>query len=209
MAQWWIRKAGPRWCGAVVRLIYQSDRVRFGKRFRSDGIPRIMIDPDASIVIGDDVEFRKDIEIRAHGTSQVHIGGNVRVDRGVRLLAANDSRVSVGQGSRIGLHSVFNGGSSITVGEGCLISGFVYLQSSMHRFNVKGIMVKDQGYDHAPIVVGNNVWLAAHVVIMPGRKVGNDAIVGSNAVVTKDVESGHVVAGVPASTIRDLNVHEA
>jgi acetyltransferase-like isoleucine patch superfamily enzyme len=205
VAQWWIRKAGPKWHGAIARLLYRSDRVRFGRRFRCDGVPRIIVDPGATVVIGDDVEFRSAIEIRAHGTSRVEIGSNVRVDRGVRLLAANESIITIGAGARIGLHTVFNGGASISVGLGSLISGFVYLQTSMHRFKSRETMVKDQGYDHADIAIGNNAWLAAHVVIMPGCRIGDDAIVGSNAVVTGDVEAGHIVVGIPARTIRDLN----
>jgi acetyltransferase-like isoleucine patch superfamily enzyme len=101
------------------------------------------------------------------------------------------------------MYAVFNGGASISVGMNCLISGFVYLQTSMHRFQNREIMVKDQGYEHADISIGNNAWLAAHVVILPGCRVGDDAIVGSNAVVTRDVEMGHIVVGVPARTIRD------
>lgn len=203
--QWWLREAGPRWYGALARSLYRSDRVRFGANFRCDGVPRILVDADAEVAIGDNVEFRRGIEIRAHGTSRIGIGDNVRLDRGVRLLAANDSRITIGAGSRVGLYAVFNGGASISIGLGTLISGFVYLQTSMHRFKDRSAMVKDQGYDHADVAIGNNAWLAAHAVILPGCRVGDNAIVGSNAVVTRDVEPGHIVAGVPARSIRDLN----
>jgi acetyltransferase-like isoleucine patch superfamily enzyme len=186
-------------------LLYRSGRVRFGSGLRCDGIPRILVDPGATVVFGDGVELRADVEIRAHGTSRIEIYDHVRIDRGVRLLATNESRISIGKGARVGMYTVFNGGDSISIGDGCLISGFVYLQTSMHRFQSTHAMVKDQGYDHAPIELGRNAWLAAHVVVMPGRRIGQDAIVGSNAVVTRDVEAGHIVAGIPAKTIRDRN----
>lgn len=99
------------------------------------------------------------------------------------------------------MYSVLNGGSSISVGVKSLVSGFVYLQTSMHKFDSVGKPIRDQGYDHAEVVVGDGAWLAAHVVVMPGIKIGDNAVVGSNAVVTSDVSANTVVGGVPAKTL--------
>jgi acetyltransferase-like isoleucine patch superfamily enzyme len=49
-----------------------------------------------------------------------------------------------------------------------------------------------------PLVVGNDVWIGANAVIMPGCTLGNGAIIGAGAVVTRDVPPYAVVAGVPA-----------
>lgn len=56
----------------------------------------------------------------------------------------------------------------------------------------------------APIVVEADAWLGAGVVVLPGVTIGRGAIVGANSVVTKDVAPLHVVAGIPAKTIRVL-----
>lgn len=52
------------------------------------------------------------------------------------------------------------------------------------------------------IVIGNDVWIGYQAVIMPGVKIGDGAIIGTRAVVTKDVEPYTIVAGVPAKPIR-------
>jgi len=52
------------------------------------------------------------------------------------------------------------------------------------------------------VTIGNDVWIGHGAVIMPGISVGNGAIVGANAVVTKDVPAYMIVAGVPAKTLR-------
>lgn len=52
------------------------------------------------------------------------------------------------------------------------------------------------------VAIENDVWVGAHVVILPGVKIGEGAIVGAGAVVTKDVLPFHVVGGVPARTIK-------
>lgn len=186
----------------MTRLAYAGARVRIGARLRCDGVPRCLVDPTASLVIGDDVEFRSGVEIRVHGQAQVRIESGVRIDRGVRILATNASRVVVGRGSRIGMYAVLNGGDSITLGQNVLVSGFVYLQTSMHRNEDPTRSIRDQGYDHAPVEIGDGAWLAAHVVVMPGVHIGHDAVVGSNGVVTRDVPAGQTVVGVPARSIR-------
>lgn len=52
------------------------------------------------------------------------------------------------------------------------------------------------------IVIGNDVWIGYEAVIMPGVKIGDGAIVGTRAVVTKDVPPYTIVGGVPARPIR-------
>lgn len=51
-------------------------------------------------------------------------------------------------------------------------------------------------------VIGHDVWLGHNAIIMPGIKIGNGTVVGSGAVVTKDVDPYCIVAGVPAKLIR-------
>ena len=55
-----------------------------------------------------------------------------------------------------------------------------------------------------PIKIGNNVWIGAGAIILPGITVGDDAIVGAGAVVTHDVEPRTIVVGNPAKILRRL-----
>ena len=54
----------------------------------------------------------------------------------------------------------------------------------------------------APIRIGRNVWIGANVTILSGVTIGDNAVVAAGAVVTKDVESGTVVGGIPAKFIK-------
>lgn len=186
----------------LTRILYGAGNVHVGRNLRADGLPRILIDPGATLEIGDDVELRSGVEIRVHGKARVSIERGSRIDRGVRILAANEAQIHIHEGARIGLYSVLNGGDSIAVGRKALLSGYVYLQTSMHAHGAPGVAIQDQGYLHAPVVLGDDAWLGTHAVIMPGVTVGKGAIVGSNAVVTKDVDALNVVAGVPAKVIK-------
>lgn len=146
--------------------------------------------------------MRRNVEIRVHNESSVEIGSQVRIDRGVRILAANRAKLQIGEKVRIGLYSVFNGGDDIRIGRACLISGFVYLQTSMHGYSSRTAAVQDQGYQHAPISLGEDSWLGTHVVVLPGVELARGVVVGSNAVVNRSVEEYKVVGGVPAREIK-------
>ncbi len=187
--------------GKIFKIIYQNKSLRVGSNFQCDSIPDINITHNGKLAIGDNVIFRRNVEIRVHNDSQIQIGNNIRIDRGVRLLAANKALIKIADGTRIGLYSIFSGGDSITVGKECLISGFVYLQTSMHRYKGEENIQK-QGFDHAPLIIENDVWIGAHAVILPGVTLGAGAIVGSNAVVNKSAEPGWIVGGVPAKLIK-------
>ena len=60
-------------------------------------------------------------------------------------------------------------------------------------------------YSKGPVIIGNNVWTGRNVCIMPGITIGDGAIIGANAVVTKDVPANSIVGGVPAEIIKTIN----
>jgi len=203
LTQYILREFRPIFYGWLTRVVYAGSNVKIGKHLRCDGVPRILIDKNAKLEIGDYLELRRNLEIRVHGQAKVIIGNNVRLDRGIRILAANQSVINIQDGTRIGLYTVLNGGDSITIGKKSLISGFVYLQTSMHGFKDKNISVQEQGYDHLPVVLEEDVWLGTHVVILPGVTLGKGTVVGSNAVVNKSAEAFKVLGGIPAKELKE------
>ena len=56
-----------------------------------------------------------------------------------------------------------------------------------------------------PVYIGDDVWIGARVIILPGRKIGEGVIIGAGAVVTKDVPDYAVVGGNPAKVIKFRN----
>lgn len=78
----------------------------------------------------------------------------------------------------------------------------VTILTHTHNIERTDIPMGQQGMRVAEVVIGNDVWIGMRVVIMPGVKIGNGAVIGSCAVVTKDVSAFAIVGGVPAKIIK-------
>jgi galactoside O-acetyltransferase len=59
-----------------------------------------------------------------------------------------------------------------------------------------------------PIRIGNNVWLGAHTVVLPGVTIGENSVIGAGSVVTKDIPANVVAVGNPCRVLREINEHD-
>lgn len=69
--------------------------------------------------------------------------------------------------------------------------------------------LRRQGYQYnAPVHIGENCWIGAGVLIMPGVTIGDNSVIGAGSVVTKDIPSDVVAIGVPCRVLREINEHD-
>ena len=81
-----------------------------------------------------------------------------------------------------------------------MIAGFCYVQSSNHG-TARDQTIKSQRHTYGEIIIGDDCWLASHVTVVAGVRIGNGSIVGANAVVTKDLVDYSINVGIPAKKI--------
>jgi maltose O-acetyltransferase len=77
--------------------------------------------------------------------------------------------------------------------------------TSTHKFSVLDKPIIQQGMMSAPVTIGDDVWVGARVMILPGVSIGNKVIVGAMSLVTSDIPDFAIVGGIPASIIRYRN----
>lgn len=74
--------------------------------------------------------------------------------------------------------------------------------SSSHIIPPREQPIRFSGNEYKKVVVGNDVWIGAGVIVLPGVSIGDGAIIGAGAVVTRSVRAYAVMAGVPAKLIK-------
>lgn len=116
-------------------------------------------------------------------------------DFGKNITIGNDVFINSG------CHFQDQGG--ITIGDGSLIGHNVVLATINHDLNPEN----GRKNHYAPIHIGAHVWIGSNATILPGVSVGDWAVVGAGAVVTKDVPPFTVVGGVPARILKTLEGH--
>ena len=110
--------------------------------------------------------------------------------------------ITLGARAFVNFNAVFLDCAPIRVGDGAQIGPGVQLLAADHPADPQA---RRDGVELArPIWIGDNAWLGGGVVVLPGRSVGADSVVGAGSVVTRDVPPGMVAAGNPCRVIREL-----
>ena len=110
--------------------------------------------------------------------------------------------VVIGDHTRVGLHNTVIGpvriGSHVNLAQGITVTAL------NHNFADKNHRIDEQGVSTAPVTIGDDIWIGANAVILPGVNIGNHSVVAAGAVVNKDVPPHSLVAGVPAKIIKEI-----
>lgn len=147
------------------------------------------------------------------GLQYISIGRDTSLSRGVILTAWDEyagyhykPSIRIGNHCHIGEHSHITACHSITIGDNLLTGRYVYISDNAHGEAVASQLhippVLRPLYVKGPVVIGNNVWIGESARILSGVTIGDGAIIGANAVVTRDVPDGAVVGGIPARVIK-------
>ncbi len=160
--------------------LYLRAVTEVGSRVRTMGAPRIV--NYGVMRIGNDVRISSHVvpvELATGEGGELLIGSGVHINYGVSIGATKS--VHIGDRVRIGPYTRI-------------------VDSDFHDIYNRALPGKP-----SPVVIGNDVWIGMNAVILPGVHVGRAAVIGTGAVVTKDVPDFAVVGGVPAKVLRMLD----
>ena len=111
--------------------------------------------------------------------------------------------VIIGDYTRIGIHCTVIG--PVTIGNHVNLAQGITVTALNHNFEDTNLRIDEQGISTKPVTIGDDVWIGANAVILPGVTIGKHVVVAAGADVTKDVPDNCIVGGVPAKKIKDLN----
>jgi len=165
--------------------------------------------------VGDNSSIAKPCSLQGGGQKRIFIGDHTNIQSHCILGCwenyGNQSftpSITIGDDCNIGEYNHITACDKITIGDGLLTGRYVYIGDNSHG----GVTEEESLLPPAQrnliskgeIVIGNNVWIGDKVTILAGVHIDDNVIVAANAVVTKDIQSNSIVAGVPAVVIKTL-----
>jgi acetyltransferase-like isoleucine patch superfamily enzyme len=110
--------------------------------------------------------------------------------------------VLIGDYTRIGMHNTVIG--PVTIGNHVNLAQGITITALNHNFTDKEKRIDEQGISTSAVNIGDDIWIGANAVILPGVTIGHHAVIAAGAVVNKDVPAHTLVAGVPAKVIKEI-----
>jgi acetyltransferase-like isoleucine patch superfamily enzyme len=160
-------------------------KLRHGRRLQTDGI--CFICPGVKLQIG------RQATLRVGRWAWVGQGCKIRVHEG---------EVSIGAKTVIGQECTISAYQHISLGRECILADRVMLIDFDHGVTEVERPIRLQGIYKRDVRIAHNVWIGYGACVLRGVSIGENSIVGTNSVLTKDVPANAVVAGVPAQLLR-------
>lgn len=176
-----------RYLKAYARMFWHKviRRRAYGKKIHTDGL----------CFIG------KNVKIEIGPLAHVYLDRWCWVGNGAKLRA-HGGFIRIGSKSVLGEEITFSTYEEISIGRECVIADRVMFIDFDHIVEDPEQAIRKQGLYSKPVRVGNNVWIGYGAAILRGVTIGDGAVIGTNAVVTKDVPPNAIVGGVPAKVLR-------
>jgi acetyltransferase-like isoleucine patch superfamily enzyme len=156
-----------------------------GRRWRTNGL----------------VFFGRGLELEIAAKGRVDFGRFVWLGDRTKVRC-HEGQVQIGAKTVIGQECTISAYQRVRIGEQCVIADRAMFIDFDHGVVEVERPIRVQGIYKRDVEVGSNVWIGYGACILRGVSVGDNAIVGTNSVVTKDVPANAVVAGIPARIIR-------
>jgi acetyltransferase-like isoleucine patch superfamily enzyme len=163
--------------------------------------------------IGPNVFFAYPMYLK--GGKYIKIGSDFNCDHRLRLDAYDEylgnkyfPEILIGDHVSIQKDCHIGAINKIVIGNNVLMASKVYISDHSHGEitleTLKLPPAKRPLFSKGPVIIEDNVWLGEGVVVLPGVTIGENSIVGANAVVTKSIPKNSVAAGNPARIIREI-----
>ena len=175
----------PRYALLLCRWLRRRLLTRAGWRWRTDG----------------PVFFGSGLELQIGGRGRIELGRFVWLGHGTKIRC-HEGIIEIGAKTVLGQECTISAYRRVRIGEQCVIADRAMFIDFDHGVVEVERPIRLQGIYTREVEVGSNVWVGYGACILRGVRIGDNAIVGANSVVTKDVPANAVVAGVPARVIR-------
>lgn len=173
--------------------------VEVGNQVRINQGSRLAAKDGSQIILDQKVFLDRDVRIDCgNSQGQIKIKEEASIDRGVDMKVHAQGKTTIGKRTYIGPYTCLSGYGNITIGDDCLIASHSSLYAHNYKFKDADTLIREQGYTHKGIWIGDNCWLGSGVRVLDGVTIGAGSIIGAGSVVTKDIPPNSIAVGTPA-----------
>jgi acetyltransferase-like isoleucine patch superfamily enzyme len=167
------------------RYLWRRLLTSAGRRWRSDG----------PFFLG------RGLELKIEPRGEIRFGRFVWIGDGTKIRC-HEGVVEIGAKTVMGQECTISAYQRVRIGNECVIADRAMFIDFDHGMVEVERPIRQQGIYKRDVEVGNNVWIGYGACILRGVSVGDNSVIGTNSVVTKDVPANAVVGGIPARIIR-------
>src|SRR5690349_7263383 len=175
----------PRYARLFWRYLWRRLLTPAGRRWRSRG----------PFFLG------KGLELKIEPRGKIRFGRFVWIGDGTKIRC-HEGVVEIGDKTVRGQECTISAYQRVRIGDECVIADRAMFIDFDHGMVEVERPIRLQGIYKRDVEVGNNVWIGYGACILRGVSVGDNSVIGTNSVVTKDVPANAVVGGIPARIIR-------
>ena len=175
----------PRYAVLLWRYLWRRFLTPAGWRWETDG----------------PVFFGKGLQLQIAKGGKVKFGRFVWIGDGTKIRC-HEGEVEIGRKTVIGQETTISAYQRVVIGEQCVIADRAMFIDFDHGMVEAERPIRLQGIYKRDVVVGSNVWVGYGAAFLRGVTIGDNSVVGTSAVVARDVPANAVVGGVPAHIIR-------
>ncbi len=175
----------PKYARLLVRYLRRRLFTPAGWRWRTDGL----------------VFFGRRLQLQVARGAEIRFGRLSWIGDGTKIRC-HEGFVEIGAKAVLGQEITISAYKQVRIGEQCVIADRAMFIDFDHGVVEVERPIREQGIYKRDVIIGANCWIGYGACILRGVTVGDNAIVGANAVVADDVPANAVVGGVPAKVIR-------
>lgn len=176
-------------------ILFMGNNIKF-QSFKTIGIPFVSVSMGGFCFIGKNLNMNNGISgnpIGCYNRCTLFVG------KGAQLILGSNLGISQ---TAIVCHTSITIGNNVKIGGGvCIYDTDFHSLDSLLRVNPKTDFVNKV---NKPVIIGDNVFIGAHSLVLKGVTIGENSIIGAGSVVTKSVPANQIWAGNPALFIRNL-----
>lgn len=128
--------------------------------------------------------FAKKFKLKI-GHSRFKMYGTINIRDNAELI--------IGDGVFFNSHCTISCMNSIKIGDNTLFGSNVYIYDNDHNYRDPNSLIKNQGYSLLPIVIGENCWIGANVIILKGVTIGANSVIGAGVIVHNDIPENTLI----------------